>query len=264
MWNKYFNWLKSHSLPKSQFFYCGDIGYLSSCHINLCIVFGARVILRLPFSGSCQQSTNFQPGLWNKSRPLIYSLRHILHTYSILCSFLQQTVWCDLFWASNTYSMWREQKVWQKQLRPSCRAIHLKPKNLSYLNFWLIVLLVCVCFCVCVSACLCDNSKHYRYTIMLLMLMSICYCHSVNINMFLSLFEFMSIYWFHSVFITLFISLCWCHSFNVTLLRNIYVIEKHLHCKRWLMILKIWQKQLSPCCQRHPPEASNMSYHKCW
>ena len=45
----------------------------------------------------------------------------------------------------------------------------------------------------------------------------------------------MSIYWCCSVNGTMWISLYWYYSVHVTLLIKIYVVERHIHYKRWQM-----------------------------
>ena len=108
------------------------------------------------------------------------------------------------------------------------RDTHLKPQNQSYLNSWMVIVVVFVCafLCVCVKEFLCD--KYFRVVG--------CWCDSVTVTTLISICLLMSnVYWFHCVNVTLFISLCLCHCVYVTMLMKIYLVEQHLNCKRWLI-----------------------------
>ena len=78
------------------------------------------------------------------------------------------------------------------------------------------------------------------------LLISLCLFHYVDVTL------LMLIYRYNSVGVTLLMSLCWCQS----------VDEKicdwaTFQLWEWCQVhLEIWQKQLSPSCQRHPHEAS--------
>ena len=136
-------------------------------------------------------------------------------------------MWFDLFWASKLmfigkqvkgiksyYSVWREQRALQKQLRPFCQG-HPPEASNPVISQQLVgfsgsfCVFVFVCLCVCVSVCLYDNGKHY--------MVMCCWCHCVKVTFFISLCLFcyidvnllMSLYWYHSVDITLLMSLCW-------------------------------------------------------
>ena len=128
-------------------------------------------------------------------------------------------------WISHIYSVWKVQKVWQNNSALFARAIHLKPKNLTYPNSWLVVVDVFfVCLCVCSSLCLCG--KHY------MVIRS--WCQSIKVIMLISLCLFHYAYC-QFIDVTILKSLCWCHSVNGTLLMKKYVLKQHLYCKRWLM-----------------------------
>ena len=67
-----------------------------------------------------------------------------------------------------------------------------------------------------------------------------------------------------SIDVTLLMSLFWNHFVDVTLWTKIHVIERHLHCKEWLMHQRIWQNNSACLASNIHLKPQILSYLTCW